>query len=202
MESLTDEIEAVLFVAREVMVYQIPPRTTTAGYKAAEWNVESFLWKGRMRVLDVGSRSEIRLEDSNTGELFAQVNYVSPWNQVEPVLDSSRYFVLRVEGEGGKRAYIGMGFAERGESFDFQVALQSVTKRSQNISSSSNPSEQPQPTAPPKDYSLKDGQTFTIKIPGREGKKPSPSQTPSSGGGGGGGGLFSLPPPPPPGRRG
>jgi hypothetical protein len=28
---------------------------------------------------------------------------------------------LRVEGDGGKRAYIGMGFAERGDAFDFQV---------------------------------------------------------------------------------
>jgi len=62
-------------------------------------------------------------QDASTGELFAQVTYASPWNQVEPVLDSSRYFVLRVEGDGGKRAYIGMGFAERGDAFDFQVSL-------------------------------------------------------------------------------
>ncbi|WVQ72282.1 hypothetical protein IAR50_001832 [Cryptococcus sp. DSM 104548] len=198
MDSLTDEIEAVLFVAREVMVYQIPPQTTTAGYKAADWNVELFLWKGRLRIIDIGSRSELRLEDSNTGELFAQVVYVSPWNQVEPVLDSSRYFVLRVEGEGGKRAYIGMGFAERGEAFDFQVALQTVVKRTQNtISVSDDPEKPSKPAAPPKDYSLKEGQTFTINIPGRERKKPA-----SSNGGGGGGGLFALPPPPPPGRRG
>jgi hypothetical protein len=61
-------------------------------------------------------------QDSSTGELFAQVTYATPWTQVEPVLDSSRYFVLRVEGDGGKRAYIGMGFAERGDAFDFQVS--------------------------------------------------------------------------------
>ncbi|WWC67279.1 uncharacterized protein I206_101187 [Kwoniella pini CBS 10737] len=203
MDILSDEIESVLFISREVMVYQVPPRTSASGYKAADWNVEQFLWKGRLRVLEIGSRCEIRLEDSNTGELFAQVNYATPWTQVEPVLDSSRYFVLRVEGEGGKRAYIGMGFQERGEAFDFQVALQSITKRTSNTTSDTNLSEPSKPVAPPKDYSLKEGQTFKINIPGRE-KKPTTStstSSSSSSSGGGGEGLFSLPPPPPPGRK-
>ena len=51
-----------------------------------------------------------------TGELFAVSRYTSTNNAVEPVLDSSRYFVLRVEGEGGRKAYIGMGFEERGDA--------------------------------------------------------------------------------------
>ena len=37
---------------------------------------------------------------------------------MEAVLDSSRYFVIRLEDEG-KKAYVGMGFAERTDSFDF-----------------------------------------------------------------------------------
>jgi hypothetical protein len=50
------------------------------------------------------------------GELFALTSYSPSNNSVEPVLDSSRYFVLRVEGEGGRKAYIGMGFEERGDA--------------------------------------------------------------------------------------
>lgn len=43
-------------------MYQIPPRTSADGYKAADWNVENFIWKGRLRVMEIGSRCELRLE--------------------------------------------------------------------------------------------------------------------------------------------
>ena len=61
------------------------------------------------------------------------------------------------------------------------------------------------PAGPKKDYSLKDGQTFSISIPGKT-KNTQPGgvsdllgsgSNNSSGGVGGGGGAFPLLPPPP-----
>jgi hypothetical protein len=53
--------------------------------------------------------------------VFARADYDPARPSVEAVLDSSRYFVVRVEDDG-KKAYIGMGFAERTDSFDFSTS--------------------------------------------------------------------------------
>ncbi|BGO88870.1 hypothetical protein NBRC10512_002226 [Rhodotorula toruloides] len=212
-----EDYESALFISRDVYVYQIPPRTSNAGYRAAEWGeMTEPMWRGRLRVIEKGSevptKCFINLEDKDSGELFAQAPYKptkqNPNGGCEAVLDSSRYFVLTVIDAGsGQKAYIGMGFPERTESFDFNVALQDWTKRqtppklvpdapSSSSSSSSTPSA---PAQPSRDFSLKAGETISIKLGGMSTKKK--ADKPANGAGGGLGG-FMLPPPPPPPSRG
>ncbi|KAF8315170.1 adaptin ear-binding coat-associated protein 1 NECAP-1 [Clavulina sp. PMI_390] len=183
-----------------------------SGYKAQEWgDLAEPLWKGRMRIIETSKSCAIRLEDPNSGEFFAQAPYDVTGTSVESTLDSSRYFVLRVE-DNGRKAYIGIGFPERPEAFDFNVALQDFTKREK---AKQNPVEEEEasqtPAAPKKDYSLKEGQTFSINIPGKSTTNKSTTTTTSTdllGGGASkpaassGGGGFPLLPPPPSGRRG
>ncbi|KAF5373620.1 hypothetical protein D9758_000871 [Tetrapyrgos nigripes] len=210
---LNEEVESILHIAREVSVYKIPPLKANEGHRAGEWgDLAQPLWKGRMRIIEKSAGVSILYEDSATGELFAKTEYDPSRPSVEAVLDSSRYFVVRVE-EGGKKAYIGMGFAERTDSFDFNVALQDYTKRwkaAQNPSPHDDPetdSQSPHVSAgPKKDYSLKEGQTFSISIPGKKKTATATSgvsdllgASSSSGNtsaGGGGGGIPLLPPPP------
>ncbi|KII88140.1 hypothetical protein PLICRDRAFT_612987 [Plicaturopsis crispa FD-325 SS-3] len=206
MDDFNDEIESILYIAREISVYKIPPLKANEGHRAGDWgDLAAPLWKGRLRIVEKANGASLLFEDATNGELFARAEYDPMKPAVDPVLDSSRYFVVRVE-DAGKKAYIGMGFAERTDSFDFNVALQDYTKRYKARMNPPSPeSESPSPhvpAGPKKDYSLKEGQTFSIAIPGRS--KPSTSSggnllgSEKSGGSfGSGGGIPPLLPPPP-----
>ncbi|KJE89453.1 adaptin ear-binding coat-associated protein 2 [Capsaspora owczarzaki ATCC 30864] len=119
------EFETTVMQKQECFVYRLPPRPSNRGFRAADWDLEHPIWSGRIKVVTQGDTITIKLEDKSTGELFAPCPVDAfPGTAVEAVIDSSRYFVLRIVDPSGRHAFIGLGFADRGDSFDLQVALQ------------------------------------------------------------------------------
>ncbi|KAL9641919.1 hypothetical protein ABK040_000295 [Willaertia magna] len=157
-----DDYEQTLCVINTVFVFRIPPRSSSEGYKAENWGEP--LWTGKCKVIAIGERCEVRLEDPKTGKNFATciVNTDEKGPQaIERVLDSTRYFVLRIEDkQKGRHAFIGIGFSERSEAFDFNVALQDHQKLVKRLhEQQENPQVEEQ-----KDYSLQEGEKIKVNI--------------------------------------
>ncbi|XP_007491696.1 adaptin ear-binding coat-associated protein 2 isoform X1 [Monodelphis domestica] len=193
------EYESVLCVKPEVHVYRIPPRATNRGYRAADWQLDQPSWSGRLRITAKGQMAYIKLEDKTSGELFAQAPVEQfPSIAVESVTDSSRYFVIRIEDESGRRAFIGVGFGDRGDAFDFNVALQDHFKWVKQQCEFAKQAQNPTP-GPKLDLSFKEGQTIKLSIANikkKEGAAGNTKSRPSSSAG-----MSLLPPPPPPGGK-
>ncbi|CAG8954766.1 hypothetical protein HYFRA_00004691 [Hymenoscyphus fraxineus] len=204
-----DAIQRILFIAPSVHIYNIPPLTSTKGYVAASWtenNNARLIFTARLRVLETALplpnnaesvKADILLEDPSNGQLFAAAPYTTP-DVVEQVLDSSRFFAIRVQGEGGRKAVLGIGYEERSEAFDFSVALQEVRKTlniEDNGKAGGKKVVKAEKPVEKKDFSLKEGETITVSFGGKGRRNISSPSTKAESTGGGLGG-FSLPPPP------
>lgn len=95
--AFNSKIETTLFITPQVYIYGIPPLKSLArGYRAGEWDVEKPMWEGRLRVVEesdgINSNSELtcelRLEDNDTGELFASAPYSADGRGVDSVSSS------------------------------------------------------------------------------------------------------------------
>jgi adaptin ear-binding coat-associated protein 1/2 len=198
-----DAIQRILFIAPSVHIYNIPPLSSTKGHVASTWTSDPsrHIFIARLRILETAIsagadekvKTDILLEDPATGQLFAAAPYTA-LTVVEQVLDSSRFFAVMVQGEGGRRAVLGVGFEERSEAFDFSVALQEVRKtlgllsvaERKNVASE----KAREKVEEKKDFSLKEGQTITVNFGGKKGRRSEGRS------GGDGGGSFALGPPP------
>ncbi|EEQ88940.1 uncharacterized protein BDCG_04060 [Blastomyces dermatitidis ER-3] len=168
---------------------------------------------------------DIVLEDPSTGNLFAAAPYTDP-GAVEHAIDSSRFFAIRVMNDG-RKAILGIGFEDRSEAFDFGVTLQearkvlgfaqggqtgtgraaaTTTAKTGRVLPGSGPQQKPAPGSPaqqpPRDYSLKPGQTISINIGGKKPNTADKLVSPAMAAQEEQTALFSLPPPPAPASRG
>ncbi|POS86823.1 hypothetical protein EPUL_001027 [Erysiphe pulchra] len=181
-----ESFQRVLYISRSVSVYNIPPLVSNKGYTAASWTVgnnKRQIFTARLRILETTmpsstsdqSREKLRfdilLEDPKDGQLFAAAPYTRP-EVVQQTLDSSRFFALRVQGEGGRKATLGIAFQERSEAFDFSVTLQEVrrTLEFRDVVSFSEGKDSGVKEHKERDFSLKEGEMVVVDL-GKRGRR-------------------------------
>lgn len=190
-----EAIEFTLLNKRDAKVYRIPPAASGSGHHAGDW--QEAIWRGNCRIVGKGKDMTIRLLHANTGDLFAQCVIPDGEHEkyVEKVLDSSRYFVLRI-ANGQRHAFIGFGFSERGDAFDFTCCLQDF--KSTFVDREKECNEEATDLPPVRDLSLKEGEKIVVNLKGLAPEGTRRRSSNENAGAGGLGGAKLMPPPPPP----
>jgi adaptin ear-binding coat-associated protein 1/2 len=153
----TEVIERVRCSIPDAHIFKLPPRPNAGGWRGADWDKE--VWMGTLKVVERGDLTVILLVDRSNGSIFA----VCPVKEgaVDRCVDSSRYFVLRVENANGQHMFIGMAFNERNDAFDFNTSLEDARRERE---ADATVAAKVEDDGPPKDYSLKDGAKIHIPV--------------------------------------
>ncbi|KAJ8610706.1 hypothetical protein CTAYLR_005672 [Chrysophaeum taylorii] len=171
----------------EAFLYRVPPLRSTSGHRAEEWGLGSPSMTARIEMIAVDDVLEIRVFEGETQVAVCPVRCAvgaPPIDSVvDPVVDSSRYFVLRCE-ENNKHAYVGCGFRERETAYDFKAAIhdfkKSVDRQHKADQTVRERDHDPEPVV---DLALKG--TIKLQLAGRAPRPRQISSTP-----------LRLPPPP------
>jgi len=194
LQSLNDPeiVERVRASIPNAHVFKLPTtkkQSATTGWCGADWKEK--VWQGTIKVVECGDLTAILLVDennrvsssSNGSSIFA----VCPVKEgaVDRCVDSSRYFVLRIENaNNGQHMFIGVAFNERNDAFDFNISLEDSRREKE---------QEKNPIKPyidlGKDYSLKEGEKIKVSIP----KNNSTGAREHQSTGGGGGKSFLKP---------
>ena len=139
LSSLSLVVEQRRLSLNEVFVYKVPPLRTASGHRAEEWGLADPLFTGHLRIFQADTVLRIVLfayrdptslmtADENLvlfGECPIEVKPAEDITAyVDSVIDSSRYFVIRLKDPKSTRTTnIGIGFRERDVAFDFKNCL-------------------------------------------------------------------------------
>lgn len=159
LQSLKDAeiVERVRATIQNAHVFKLPPKqSASVGWRGADWKEK--VWQGTVKVVERGDLTAVLLVDKANGSIFA----VCPVKEgaVDRCVDSSRYFVLRIENANGRHMFIGVAFNERNDAFDFNTSLEDSRREREQEKLPIHVD-----LGPPKDYSIKEGEKIKVSIP-------------------------------------
>ncbi|XP_068097673.1 adaptin ear-binding coat-associated protein 2 isoform X2 [Hyperolius riggenbachi] len=113
---------------------------------------------------------------SNRGYRAAEWQLDQPaWSGRLRITSRGKMAYIKLEDKtSGRRAFIGVGFADRGDAFDFNVALQDHFKWVKQQTEFAKQAQNPE-TGPKLDLGFKEGQTIKINIANMKKKEGPPA---------------------------
>ena len=195
-------IERVRLKVSNAHIFKLPPKPSSGGWRGAEWRDK--VWQGVLKVVERNDDTAVLLVDPQEEKnIFAvcpithQLDGTSnnSGNGVDRCIDSSRYFVLRIQNAQGRHMFIGLAFNERNDAFDFNTALEDSRREKmaeKNAAlSSSNEGIFNNGRVKCVDYKMKEGEKIKVSIPKKENMMGRSCNSNNSGGGGGGVGAAA-----------
>jgi len=132
-------IEQIVLNVSECFVYKVPPLRTASGHRAEDWGLANPLFTGFLRVTQADTKLKITVyayrdptkllaSEDNLAKFAECPIEVPPKGDITPfvdaVIDSSRYYVLRIKDPASTRTtLLGVGFRERETAFDLKNVL-------------------------------------------------------------------------------
>jgi len=168
-------------------IFKLPPKPSAGGWRGAEWRDK--IWQGTLKVVERNDNTAVLFVDAQEEKnIFAvcPINHQlddranNGGNGVDRCIDSSRYFVLRIQNAQGRHMFIGLAFNERNDAFDFNTALED-SRREKVAEKKAAAAPLGNNRVNSVDYKMKEGEKIKVSI----------GIGSSSGGGGGNGGGSS-----------
>ena len=178
----------VLFRHNECFIYRVPPQSfSAAGHHAETWGLQKPFITGKIEVSEVNIDGEdtcvIKMFKGKSLFAMCEMDMKKAGDKgrsfyMQDVVDSSRYWVLRIEDKkSGRSAFIGFGFRERDTATELRTAVQdslqflarqkeAMRRQSQVDEEMKSLADQPDAPLPPSQLKLSDGETLTISMAG------------------------------------
>ncbi|KAL9185002.1 hypothetical protein ACHAXT_002779 [Thalassiosira profunda] len=189
-------VERVRLKVPNAHVFKLPPKPSAGGWRGAEWRDK--VWQGTLKVVERGEETAVLLVDSKEEKnIFAVCpirhnldGKTNVGNGVDRCIDSSRYFVLRIQNAQGRHLFIGLAFNERNDAFDFNTALEDSRREKElerrAAALGGGAGGDGNATGGNVNYKMKEGEKIRVSIPRipNGGSNGEDGGSPGSGGGG------------------
>ncbi|EED88606.1 predicted protein [Thalassiosira pseudonana CCMP1335] len=167
-------IERVRLKIPNAHVFKLPPKPSSGGWRGADWRDK--VWQGVLKVVERGEETAVLLVDSSEERnIFAVCPIVhnltggsggasggNAGNGIDRCIDSSRYFVLRIQNAHGRHMFIGLAFNERNDAFDFNTALEDSRREKEAEQKAAMGLSN---NVKGVDYRMKEGEKIKVSIP-------------------------------------